>query len=38
MIEKSLISEGCILNAEIKQSVIGIRSRIEKGQSLKTVM
>jgi ADP-glucose pyrophosphorylase len=37
-IEKSLISEGCILNAkEIKQSVIGIRSR-EKGQSFKTAM
>jgi glucose-1-phosphate adenylyltransferase len=32
MIEKSLISEGCILNAkEIKQSVIGIRSRIGEG-------
>jgi glucose-1-phosphate adenylyltransferase len=29
MVEKSLISEGCILNAkEIKNSVIGIRSRI----------
>jgi glucose-1-phosphate adenylyltransferase len=29
-IEKSLISEGCILNAkEIKQSVIGIRSSRE---------
>ncbi|WP_296682338.1 glucose-1-phosphate adenylyltransferase [Flavobacterium sp.] len=29
LIEKSLISEGCILNAkEIKKSVIGIRSRI----------
>ncbi|PKH67801.1 glucose-1-phosphate adenylyltransferase [Flavobacterium sp. ALD4] len=32
MIEKSLISAGCILNAkEIKQSVIGIRSRIGEG-------
>jgi ADP-glucose pyrophosphorylase len=30
--EKSLISEGCILNAkEIKQSVIGIRSRVGEG-------
>jgi ADP-glucose pyrophosphorylase len=32
IIEKSLISEGCILNAkEIKQSVIGIRSRVGEG-------
>lgn len=32
MIDKSLISEGCILNAkEIKKSVIGIRSRIGEG-------
>lgn len=31
MVDKSLISEGCILNAkEIKHSVIGIRSRIGK--------
>jgi glucose-1-phosphate adenylyltransferase len=36
IIEKSLISEGCILNAkEIKQSVIGIRSRVGEGQSFK---
>jgi glucose-1-phosphate adenylyltransferase len=39
IIEKSLISEGCILNAkEIKQSVIGIRSRVGEGQSFKTAM
>lgn len=32
MIDKSLISEGCILNAkEINKSVIGIRSRIGEG-------
>ena len=32
LIDKSLISEGCILNAkEIKKSVIGIRSRIGEG-------
>jgi glucose-1-phosphate adenylyltransferase len=32
LVEKSLISEGCILNAkEIKNSVIGIRSRIGEG-------
>jgi glucose-1-phosphate adenylyltransferase len=32
MIDKSLISEGCILNAkEINRSVIGIRSRIGEG-------
>jgi glucose-1-phosphate adenylyltransferase len=32
IIEKSLISEGCILNAKkIKQSVIGIRSRVGEG-------
>ncbi|UQD56897.1 glucose-1-phosphate adenylyltransferase [Flavobacterium sp. K5-23] len=32
IIDKSLISEGCILNAkEIKNSVIGIRSRIGEG-------
>jgi len=31
MVDKSLISEGCILNAkEIKRSVIGVRSRIGK--------
>jgi len=31
MIDKSLISEGCILNAkEIKRSVIGVRSRVGK--------
>jgi glucose-1-phosphate adenylyltransferase len=32
LIDKSLISDGCLLNAkEIKQSVIGIRSRIGEG-------
>ncbi|MGO4821595.1 MULTISPECIES: glucose-1-phosphate adenylyltransferase [unclassified Flavobacterium] len=32
LVEKSLISEGCIINAkEIKKSVIGIRSRIGDG-------
>ena len=35
MINKSLISEGCIINAkEIKRSVIGIRSRIGEGTVL----
>ncbi|MEO8253777.1 MAG: glucose-1-phosphate adenylyltransferase [Flavobacterium sp.] len=36
MVDKSLISEGCILNAkEINRSVIGIRSRIGKDSVIK---
>ena len=35
LVEKSLISEGCIINAkEISRSVIGIRSRIGKGTTI----